>query len=177
MKEFDSAHWAQAWPYPRPDLPPVARPGEAEHTVSVWLLPKFSMLTLFCLLEPLRVANRFGRTLFAWQLLSSGGEAVVASNGVRIDVDGALGGAGDCKMLMAISSYEAEATVTAADRAVCKTRSVYANGSWDVCDRTRSRGFRWADLSEQELPASLRGKHNKGIENQRKQMYRFIEPN
>ena len=62
MKEFDSAHWAQAWPYPRPDLPPVARPGEAEHTVSVWLLPKFSMLTLFCLLEPLRVANRFGRT-------------------------------------------------------------------------------------------------------------------
>lgn len=126
MEELDSAHWAQAWPYPRPDQPPVARPGEAEHTVSVWLLPKFSMLTLFCLLEPLRVANRFGRTLFAWQLLSSDGEAVVASNGVRIDVDGVLGGAGDCKMLMAISSYEAEATVTAADRAVL--RQVAAHG-------------------------------------------------
>lgn len=114
------------WPYPRPDLPPVPRPGEAEHTVSVWLVPKFSMLSLFCLLEPLRVANRFGRTLFAWELLSSDGEAVVASNGVRIDVDGALGDVATCEMLMVISSYEAEATVTAADRAVL--RQVAAHG-------------------------------------------------
>ncbi len=114
------------WPYPRPDQPPVPSPGEAEHTVSVWLLPKFSMLTLFCLLEPLRVANRFGRELFAWQLLSATGEAVVASNGVRIDVDGALGDIDTCELLMVISSYEPEATVTAADRAVL--RQIGAHG-------------------------------------------------
>lgn len=119
-------HPRSDWPYPRPDLPPVLSPTEAEHTVSVWLLPKFSMLTLFCLLEPLRVANRFGRDLFAWQLLSSDGEAVVASNGVRIEVDGALDAVVSNDMLMVISSYEAEATVTAHDRAVL--RHVAAHG-------------------------------------------------
>ncbi|WP_043532165.1 GlxA family transcriptional regulator [Litchfieldella xinjiangensis] len=115
------------WPYLRPDLPPVPRPGEAEHTVSVWLLPKFSMLSLICLLEPLRVANRFGRKLFAWELLSATGEAVVASNGVRIDVDGPLAAVSHCEMLMVISSYEAEATVTPSDRAVL--RQVAAHGA------------------------------------------------
>jgi AraC family carnitine catabolism transcriptional activator len=108
------------WPYPRPDLPPLLAPEEAEHCVDVWLLPKFSMLTLFCLLEPLRVANRFGRRLFAWRLLSSSGEPVVASNGVRIGVDGRLGALHSSEMLMVVSSYEAEATVTASDRAVLR---------------------------------------------------------
>lgn len=71
----------------RPDLPPVLTPDQAARTVSVWLLPKFSMLALFCLLEPLRVANRFGRPLFAWELLSSDGRPVTASNGLTLDVD------------------------------------------------------------------------------------------
>ncbi|WP_227369434.1 GlxA family transcriptional regulator [Halomonas sp. M20] len=108
------------WPYPHPDIPPVLRPEEAEHTIDVWLLPKFSMLSLVCLLEPLRVANRFGRALFAWRLLSSTGEPVVASNGVRTDVDGRLEELKACELLMAISSYEAEATVTAGDRAMLR---------------------------------------------------------
>ncbi|WP_048305630.1 GlxA family transcriptional regulator [Halomonas sp. PR-M31] len=116
MSEF----FTTIWPYPRPDSPPVLRPEEAEHTIDVWLLPKFSMLSLVCLLEPLRVANRFGRALFAWRLLSSTGEPVVASNGVRTDVDGRLEELKACELLMAISSYEAEATVTAGDRAVLR---------------------------------------------------------
>lgn len=88
--------------------------------MDVWLLPKFSMLTLFCLLEPLRVANRFGRGLFAWRLLSSTGDPVMASNGVRIDVDERLGALHNSELLMVVSSYEAEVTVTAADRAVLR---------------------------------------------------------
>ncbi|HSH48920.1 MAG TPA: helix-turn-helix domain-containing protein [Halomonas sp.] len=108
------------WPYPRPDLPPLLAPDDAEHCVDVWLLPKFSMLTLFCLLEPLRVANRFGRGLFAWRLLSSSGESVMASNGVRIGVNGRLEGLHSSELLMVVSSYEAEATVTASDRAVLR---------------------------------------------------------
>lgn len=108
------------WPYPRPDIPPLLAPEEAEHSVDVWLLPKFSMLTLFCLLEPLRVANRFGRGLFAWRLLSSTGEPVMASNGARIDVDERLGALHSSELLMVVSSYEAEATVTASDRAVLR---------------------------------------------------------
>ncbi|QOR38002.1 GlxA family transcriptional regulator [Billgrantia diversa] len=117
-----------AWPYPRPDSPPLLTPEEAEHTLNVWLVPRFSMLTLFCLLEPLRVANRFGRNLFAWRLLSANGDAVVASNGVRIDVDGALESLEDITRLMVVSSYEAEATVRFQDRAVL--RRIAAHGGW-----------------------------------------------
>ncbi|RXE47065.1 AraC family transcriptional regulator [Chromohalobacter israelensis] len=114
------------WPYPRPEQPPVPRPGEAAHTVDVWVVPNFSMLTLFCLLEPLRVANRFGRTLFAWRLLSADGEAVVASNGVRIEVDGLLDAHCHGELLMVISSYQPEVSVTSAERAVL--RHVAAHG-------------------------------------------------
>ncbi|ALM52447.1 GlxA family transcriptional regulator [Halomonas huangheensis] len=127
------------YPYPRPDSPPLLSPDDAETTLNVWLVPKFSMLTLFCLLEPLRVANRFGRKLFAWRLLSADGQPVTASNGVYIDVDGAIG---DLEMeapgqtwhsesitrLMVVSSWEAEATVTAEDRAVL--RRLAAHGAW-----------------------------------------------
>ncbi|MDO6786284.1 helix-turn-helix domain-containing protein [Cobetia marina] len=136
-----------AHPYPRPDSPPVLAPGAAENTLNVWLVPRFSMLTLFCLLEPLRVANRFGRDLFAWRLLSADGEAVVASNGVRIDVDGRLdqlmtgeprqapeavceqASASMARMrLMVVSSYEPEASVDSESRAVL--RWLAAHGAW-----------------------------------------------
>ncbi|WP_447956043.1 GlxA family transcriptional regulator [Vreelandella sp. EE7] len=118
----------EGWPYPRPDSPPLLDFDEAEQTLNVWLVPKFSMLTLFCLLEPLRVANRFGRPLFAWRLLSADGQAVVASNGVRIDVDGALEEVDERAHLIVVSSYEPEATITAQDRAVL--RRVAAHGGW-----------------------------------------------
>ncbi|RTR06457.1 GlxA family transcriptional regulator [Halomonas nitroreducens] len=120
--------YPDAWPYPRPDSPPLLSPEQAEHTLDVWLVPKFSMLTLFCMLEPLRVANRFGRDLFAWRLRSADGNGVVASNGVRLEVDGDLASVPDDAHLMVVSSYEAEATVTAQDRAVL--RRVAAYGGW-----------------------------------------------
>src|SRR5699024_4241503 len=100
------------WVYIRPDLPPVLTPDRAARTVSVWLLPKFSMLALFCLLEPLRVANRFGRPLFAWELLSSDGRPVTASNGVTLNVDNATNAMPRGEMLAVVSSYQAEVTVT-----------------------------------------------------------------
>ncbi|MBB3143256.1 GlxA family transcriptional regulator [Halomonas organivorans] len=120
--------YPEAWPYPRPDSPPLLSPEQAEHTLDVWLVPKFSMLTLFCMLEPLRVANRFGRDLFAWRLRSAHGDDVVASNGVRIEVDGDLASVPDAAHLMVVSSYEAEATITAQERAVL--RRVAAHGGW-----------------------------------------------
>ncbi|MDN3526303.1 GlxA family transcriptional regulator [Halomonas sabkhae] len=123
MSEF-----TDAWPYPRPDSPPLLAPEEAEHTLDVWLVPKFSMLSLFCLLEPLRVANRFGRDLFAWRLLSADGEGLVASNGVGIDVDGELDAVADDAHLMVVSSYAAEATIRGQDLAVL--RRVAAHGGW-----------------------------------------------
>ncbi|NQY72174.1 MAG: GlxA family transcriptional regulator [Halomonas sp.] len=131
------ARWPDSHPYPRPDSPPLLSPDQAEHTLDVWLVPKFSMLTLFCLLEPLRVANRFGRDLFAWRLLSADGEAVTASNGVRIDVDGRLSevteadwyqGLASKGRLMVVSSYEPEACIGAEDLALLKRLA--AHGVW-----------------------------------------------
>ncbi|WP_442486705.1 GlxA family transcriptional regulator [Halomonas litopenaei] len=138
MSEVDSdARWPDSHPYPRPDSPPLLSPDQAEHTLDVWLVPKFSMLTLFCLLEPLRVANRFGRDLFAWRLLSADGEAVTASNGVRIDVDGRLSevteadwyqGLSSKGRLMVVSSYEPEACIGTEDLALLKRLA--AHGVW-----------------------------------------------
>ncbi|MGB7755657.1 MAG: GlxA family transcriptional regulator [Salinisphaera sp.] len=101
----------QDWGYIRPDLPQVLTPEQAGRTVSVWLLPKFSMVALFCLLEPLRVANRFGRPLFAWELLSIDGRPVTASNGVTLAVDGATDRLPRGEMLAVVASYEAEVAV------------------------------------------------------------------
>ncbi|MGB8712969.1 MAG: helix-turn-helix domain-containing protein [Onishia taeanensis] len=120
--------YSEAWPYPRPDSPPLLSPEQAEQTLDVWLVPKFSMLTLFCMLEPLRVANRFGRNLFAWRLRSMDGQGVVASNGVCIEVNGDLASVPDDAHLMVVSSYEAEAVVTARERAVL--RRLAAHGGW-----------------------------------------------
>ncbi|WP_239495335.1 GlxA family transcriptional regulator [Salinicola halophilus] len=114
------------WLYPRPDLPPVLDPAEADVTINLWLLPKFSMLTLYSLLEPLRVANRFGRSLFAWRLFSSDGGAVTASNGVTVDVDASLDAARVYDNLLVVASYDAEATVRPAQWAVL--RQVAAHG-------------------------------------------------
>lgn len=98
--------------YIHPDLPQVLTPNQAARTVTVWLLPKFSMVALFCLLEPLRVANRFGRPLFAWRLLSNDGQPVTASNGVTLAVDGTTVAPPSEDMLVVVASYEAEVTVT-----------------------------------------------------------------
>jgi AraC family carnitine catabolism transcriptional activator len=52
------------------------------------LVPGFSMIALYSALEPLRVANRFGGELFRWRFVSIDGEAVTASNGIPVSVEG-----------------------------------------------------------------------------------------
>lgn len=54
------------------------------------LLPGFSMMGLMSAIEPLRVANRFRGELYRWRLLSQNGNAMQASNGMSLNVDGAL---------------------------------------------------------------------------------------
>jgi transcriptional regulator GlxA family with amidase domain len=50
------------------------------------LLPQYSMIAFSSALEPLRLANRLsGKSLYEWQLLSCNGEAVAASNGLRVE--------------------------------------------------------------------------------------------
>jgi len=50
------------------------------------LIPRFNMLALTAVLEPLRVANYLsGRRLYGWQFLAPDGGAVTASNGMRLE--------------------------------------------------------------------------------------------
>lgn len=60
------------------------------------LIPEFSFIALAAILEPLRVANRFGGALYEWTLVAEQPGPVLASNGIQVqathglaDVDGA----------------------------------------------------------------------------------------
>ena len=55
--------------------------------VAFYLMPKFSMLAFSSAIDVLRMANQLsGQPLYAWELLSSDGAPVAASNGIAIAV-------------------------------------------------------------------------------------------
>lgn len=60
-------------------------------TVVFVLAPEFSMIGFTSALEPLRLANRLsGAELYRWVVLSPDGQPARASNGVAVNVDGAI---------------------------------------------------------------------------------------
>lgn len=62
--------------------------GERPDRVSFLLVPNFSMSAFTAMLEAMRLANyTTGRTLYEWEILSRDGDAVQASNGVRVSAD------------------------------------------------------------------------------------------
>ncbi len=61
------------------------------HTIGFLLTPQFSMIAFTSSIEPLRLANQVsGKKLFAWRIYSPDGKPVAASNGLRIEADGAF---------------------------------------------------------------------------------------
>ena len=50
----------------------------AEPRIGFLLVPRFSMLELFCAIEPLRIANRLGGLAFSWSFISADGAPVAA---------------------------------------------------------------------------------------------------
>lgn len=55
------------------------------------LVPQFSMIAFTMAIEPIRIANRMlGRPFYKWELLSTDGKPVTASNGVTIAVDSSI---------------------------------------------------------------------------------------
>ena len=81
------------------------------------LVPGFSMIALYSALEPLRVANRFGGELFRWRFVSLDGEAVIASNGIPVSVEGAMAAAGRPNLAVVCSSYDHHLAMNPAMRA------------------------------------------------------------
>jgi len=61
------------------------------HRFGFILVPNFSMIAFTSAVEPLRLANRVAdTTLYAGTTYSTDGEAVTASNGISVNVDGSL---------------------------------------------------------------------------------------
>ena len=55
------------------------------------LVPQFSMIAFTMAIEPIRIANRMlGRPFYKWELLSTDGKPVTASNGVAVAVDNSI---------------------------------------------------------------------------------------
>lgn len=69
------------------------------------LLPEFSMMGFVSALEPLRVANRFRKDAYRWKILSWDGQAVKASNGMSLNVDGALREASTIQTLFVVAGF------------------------------------------------------------------------
>ena len=69
------------------------------------LLPEFSMMGFVSALEPLRVANRFKKDAYQWKILSWDGQAVQASNGMSLNVDGALREATAIETLFVVAGF------------------------------------------------------------------------
>jgi AraC family carnitine catabolism transcriptional activator len=93
----------------------VYRPhrGAEPEAIGFLLLPRYSAMAFFSAIEPLRVANRLaGRPLFTWHVLSADGEAVEASSGMRLVVDGPIEQASGLPTLIVCSSFEPERVAT-----------------------------------------------------------------
>ena len=72
------------------------------YRVGFLLFPEFPMMAFAAAIEPLRAANRLtGAQLFDWHLFSRDGDAVLASNGISIAVDGTTGEEVRLDMLLA----------------------------------------------------------------------------
>lgn len=72
----------------------------------ILLLPSFSMMALASLIEPMRVANRFGGPLYEWVFLSVDGAAVQASNGLPVAADAAIRDVKSVQTLIVQASFE-----------------------------------------------------------------------
>jgi transcriptional regulator GlxA family with amidase domain len=58
------------------------------HKIGFYLVPNFSFIAFSSAIEPLRLVNRIANTqLYSWNCYSSDGNAVKASNGIKVEVD------------------------------------------------------------------------------------------
>jgi AraC family carnitine catabolism transcriptional activator len=116
----------------------LARPRDSNgRTATAWalveprigflLLPKFSMLELFCAIEPLRIANRLGGQNFSWTFVSADGAPVTASNGIPVAPSQSLQEVSHLPILFIAASFEPEATIKRRDQA--KLRDLARHGT------------------------------------------------
>lgn len=76
------------------------------------MLPSFSMMALASLIEPMRVANRFGGNLYEWVFLSAEGSAVRASNGLPFAANAAIRDVRSAETIIVVASFDPLKSVT-----------------------------------------------------------------
>ncbi len=114
----------------RPDAA-VASGDAAQPTRSLGflLLPQFSMMAFSAALEPLRAANRVsGKALYAWSLCSPDGDAVSASNGISVGVQGPLAALERPDMLLVCVGLDALQLTLAHPRLKGQLRQLASHG-------------------------------------------------
>lgn len=80
-------------------------PSRQETRVAFVLVPRFNMMSLAALLEPMRIANYVSpQPLYRWEFLSAEGGEVAASNGMR-QATGTLARAGDPAQVFVCGSW------------------------------------------------------------------------
>ena len=84
-------------------------PSELPQQLAFVLIPRFSMIAFTSAIEALRLANRAaGRELYRWRLLSVDGEAVTASNGLPLQVEGGLASAERASTIILCSGLDVQ---------------------------------------------------------------------
>jgi transcriptional regulator GlxA family with amidase domain len=87
----------------------VMRDQNRPYRVGFLILPKFSMIALSCVMEPLREANWVsGKQLYDWLLITPGGPRVTSSNHTNLMIDNGLSAIRDCDMLIVCASFDLE---------------------------------------------------------------------
>ncbi|NHN90051.1 GlxA family transcriptional regulator [Acetobacter conturbans] len=112
MKRDDLMYWQDRW-------------IQAMGRIGFLLLPQFSMLELFCAIDALRIAARFGNNEQSWHLYSHDGQSVTASNGIEIPVNGKFGQGDIPSILFVMASYEPLITITGTMRAELRRMARY----------------------------------------------------
>lgn len=83
-------------------------------SVAFILFPKFSMIGLTGMLEPLRMANRYARQQeFSWRFVSADGDDVAASNGIPVSASENIAAMGPADIALFCASYDAESNLSA----------------------------------------------------------------
>jgi AraC family transcriptional regulator, glycine betaine-responsive activator len=84
-------------------------PPRSVTSVGLVLVPNFSMIAFTSAIEPLRLANRcLGKDRYKWQILSTDGQPVRASNGVKIAVDAAVTSAKELQLVLVCAGLDVE---------------------------------------------------------------------
>jgi len=84
----------------------AVRAPEPQH-IGILLLDQFSVISFSCTVEPLREANSvLKKKVYDWRVYSHDGKAVLASNGLSVNVHGSIDEVQSCPMIIVCSSFD-----------------------------------------------------------------------